>query len=84
MKQTKLFSSVAGPHSRLDSQINEWLVSIKEGQAKKLLDIKLSTVVSSTTNNINVYALVIYEDMSLESKLHFFQKNSEEFPSYSG
>lgn len=72
MKQTKIFTSVAGPHSRLDSQINEWLVSIKEGQSKKLHDIKISTVVSST-----------HEDMSLESKIPFFQKNSEEFPSYS-
>ena len=66
MKQTKIFSSTAGPHSTLETQINEWLVSIKEGQSKKLHDIKISTVVSSTTNQVNIYALVIYEDTSLD------------------
>ena len=58
MKQTKIFS--AATPIRLQDQINEWLVSIKEGQSKKLHDIKLSTVV--TPNQINICALAIYDD----------------------
>lgn len=60
MKQTKIFCVSASTSYKLQDQINDWLISIKEGQSKKLYDIKLSTVV--TPNQVNIYALAIYDD----------------------
>ena len=63
MKQTKVFCVSATSYGllKLESQINEWLVSIKEGQSKRLCDIKIGTVeISNQTNNI--YALAIYDE----------------------